>query len=922
MADSLIGRNEELNAVRAFLSTPRDGPAVVVLEGEAGIGKTTLWEAVIASEKPRRQVLRARPAESEMALSFAGLSDLLGGVLEDALPDLPPPQRRALEVALLLEPGDDQAAEHRAVAAGLRGALRTLAEADRLLVAIDDVQWLDSPSAAALAFTLRRLEGAGVDFLLTQRVQAGVPPALGLDRPTPELEVERVRIEPLSAAAVQRLIHIRLGATFPRPVLRRIQDTSGGNPFFALELARALERVEPPAPGEPLPVPDTLHELVENRLAGLPEETTQALLAAALLGQPSPARLDAALGSNAANALQPAVAAHVARIEHDRVQFAHPLLASGLVEATDAGTRRMLHRRLAEVADEPEECARHLALASEGPDEPVAAALENAAAAVARRGAPEGAAEFAERAYRLTPPDLAEQRGERAAAAGWHAWQAGDGRRARELVQEAAAICPSGPKRARVLDKLFRLEVQTGDSRTVLDRFHAALNEAGEESVLRAALHEIVAWAFLLMREDMRTAAHHARLAVQLGEQVDDPAQLSDALAVQAQAEFFLGGGLPSPAMERALAIRWEDLSERAMRNPHLHWSLLLQCADRLDEARVQLEDAHRHALSKDDESALPWIKMRLSNVELQAGNWPSARAYADGGYADAVQTGQDAQAVTLLCARAVVDAHLGRVEEALPAAERGLAEAEGFGDGVGVRNARWALGHLALSTGDAAEAERVLGALWRDSQTAGIVEPGENRYLGDLVEALVALGRMDEADQLAAEIEQRGTELDRPAVLAVAARCRGLVACAQGDLDRALGELGDALTRHEEVTLPFQHARTLLALGTAQRQAVQRRKARSTLEASRDSFARLGAALWERRAQDALDRVGGRAPAVDGLTPTELRVANLVVEGHTNREVAAALVVTQRTVETHLTHIYRKLGVRSRTELARRPLS
>ena len=922
MADSLIGRNEELNAVRAFLSTHREGPAVVMLEGEAGIGKTTLWEAVIAAEQPERQVLRARPAEAEMALSFAGLSDLLGGVLEQALSGLPPPQRRALEVALLLESEDERTPEHRAVAAGFRGALRALAETDRLLVAIDDVQWLDSSSAAALAFTLRRLESAGVDFVFTQRIEPGVPPALGLDRATPELEIERVRIEPLSAAAVQRLLHIHLGATFPRPVLRRIHETSGGNPFFALELARALERVEPPAPGEPLPVPGKLHELVEHRLAGLPDETTQALLAAALLGQPSLARLEAAVGPDAANALQPAVAAHVARIERERVHFSHPLLASGLVEATDGRARRTLHRRLAEVAEEPEERARHLALASEGPDESVAAALEDAAASVARRGAPEAAAEFAERAFRLTPTSLAAQRGERAAAAGWHAWQAGDGRRGRELIQEAADISPSGPKRARVLDKLFRLELQTGNTRRVLELFQAALREAGDEPVSRAALHEIVAWAFLLLREDMRAAAHHGRLAVELAEQVDDPAQLSDALAVQAQAEFFLGGGLPSPAMERALAIRWDDLSERAMRNPHLHWSLLLQCADRLEEARVHLEDAHRHALSKGDESALPWIKMRLSNLELQAGDWQAAYAYADGGYADAVQTGQDAQGVTLLCARAVVDAHLGRVEEALLAAERGLGQAEGYGDGVGVRNARWALGHLALSAGDAAQAERVLGALWRDSQAAGIVEPGENRYLGELAEALVTLGRLDEADQVAADLEQRGTELDRPAVLAVAARCRGLVACARGDVDRGLGELEDALTRHEEVKLPFQQARTLLALGTAQRQAVQRRKARGTLEASRDSFGQLGAALWERRAEDELGRVGGRAAAPDGLTPSELRVANLVAEGRTNREVAAALVVTERTVETHLTHIYRKLGVRSRTELARRPLS
>jgi DNA-binding CsgD family transcriptional regulator len=604
------------------------------------------------------------------------------------------------------------------------------------------------------------------------------------------------------------------------------------------------------------------------------------------------------------------------------VRFEHPLLASGLVESASTRTRRVLHRRLAEGADEPEERARHLALAAEGPDESVAATLAAAARAMAGRGAAEAAAEFAERARLLTPPNLVEQRGERAAAAGWHAWQAGDARRARELLQEAAATCPSGPKRARVVDKLLRLEVQSRDTRTVPRMFEAALGETGDDAGLRAALHEIMAWALLLIREDMRLAADHARTAVELSERLDDPVQLSDALSVQAQSEFLLGGGLPSAPMERALALPLDDLSERATRNPRLHWSLLLQCADRLDEARVNLQDALRHALVSGDESALPWIKMRLSNLELQAGDWQAAYAYADAGYADAVQTGQEAQGVTLLCARAVVDAHLGRVDAVRADAERGVSQAEGFGDGVGARFARWALGHLALSVGDAAEAERVLGALWRQSQAAGIVEPGENRYLGELAEALVALGRLDDADQVAAELQQRGEELDRPAVLAVAARCRGLVACAGGDVDHALGELEDALALHEQVTLPFQKARTLLALGDAQRQATQRRNARRTLEAARASFAELGAALWERRAERELGRIGGRAAAPDGLTPSELRVANLVAEGRTNREVAAELVVTERTVETHLTHIYRKLGVRSRTELARRPLS
>ena len=921
MADPLIGRDQELDAVRAFFSTRETAQRVVVLEGEAGIGKTSVWEAAIAAERPGRQVLRARPAEAEMALSFAGLSDLLTDVVDQALAGLPAPQRRALEVALLLEPGDDRRPEPRAVAAGFLGAVRAVALAKPVLVAIDDVQWLDASSATALAFTLRRLEGAGVDFLLTERLEPGVPQALGLDRPTPELAVERVRIEPFSVAALQRLLSTRLGVIFPRPVLRRIHDTSGGNPFFALELARALERVPPPAPGEPLPVPDNLHVLVEQRLAGLPAETAEALLAAALLGQPTLARVEAAVGRHGAQNLQRAVESKVARIEADWVRFEHPLLASGLVETASPHARRALHRRLAEVADEPEERARHLALAAEGPDESVAATLAVAARTMAARGAPQGAAEFAERALRLTPSNLVEQRGERAAAAGWHAWQAGDAGRARELLQEAAATCPSGPNRAHVVDKLIRLEVQTGDTRTVPSLFDAALREAGDDSALCAALHEVMAWALLLMRDDVRLAADHARTAVELAERLDEPVQLSDALSVQAQSEFLLGGGLPSAPMERALALPLDDLSERATRNPRLHWSLLLQCADRLDEARVNIEEAYRHALVSGDESALPWIKMRLSNLELQAGNWQAALAFAEGGYADSVQTGQESQAVTLLCARALVEAHLGS-DEARPAAERAMARAEQLGDGIGVRMARWALGHLALSVGDHAEAARALGALWRENQTAGLVEPGENRFLGDHAEALVGLGRLDEADEVAAELERRGDELERPAVLAVAARCRGLVSCARGAVDRALGELEDALARHEQVKLPFQRARTLLALGDAQRRAAQRRNARRTLEESRASFAQLGAALWEQRAERELGRIGGRAPAADGLTPSELRVANLVAEGRTNREVAAALVVTERTVETHLTHIYRKLGVRSRTELARRPLS
>ena len=269
MVDSLIGRDEELNAVRAFLSTPREGPAVVMLEGEAASEDDAHWEAVIAAEGRPPGLRRGRGGRDGAVLRRAVRSArrrARGGSVE-----LPRPSGTRSRW-LCCSSRDDRTAEHQAVAAGFRGALCALTETDRLLVAIDDVQWFDRPSAAALAFTLRRLEGAGWTSCSPSGSRRACRAPSGSIDPLPSSSSSGCWIEPLSAAAVQRLIHIHLGATFPRPVLRRIHDTSGGNPFFALELARALGRVEPPAPGEPLPVPDTLHELVENRLAGLPED--------------------------------------------------------------------------------------------------------------------------------------------------------------------------------------------------------------------------------------------------------------------------------------------------------------------------------------------------------------------------------------------------------------------------------------------------------------------------------------------------------------------------------------------------------------------------------------------------------------------------------------------------------------------------
>jgi DNA-binding CsgD family transcriptional regulator/tetratricopeptide (TPR) repeat protein len=916
MPEAIIGRDQELAALRAFLDANRDGPAALLLEGEAGIGKTTLWEALLEGED--REVLTARPAEAETSLSFAALADLLAATSGESLDSLPPPQRRAVEIVLLLERAGGEALEQRAVAAGFLGALRAVADDRPLVVAVDDVQWLDAPSAGALAFALRRLGATPITFVLTQRVAPGAPAALGLDRPPPGLPFERVRIEPLSLAALQRLITSRLDVTFTRPLLRRIQAASGGNPLFALELARALDAAAVRDPSEPLSLPEELRQLVGRRLAGLPEATERALLAAALLGQATITRLEAALGAAPSDLLRPAVDADAVRIDGDRVRFSHPLLASAVVDAAGTDQRRAMHRKLADTLEQTEERARHLALAAAEPDERVAAELARAAEAVAGRGAPEAAADLAHQAWRLTPPELAELRTARAVDAGWHMWQGGDADRARELLEGAVASAPSSRIRATALDRLIRLNTQTGDKRAVRAACEEALGEPDHDPPLRAAIQEALAWNLVISREDMAVAAEHARRAVALAEGIGHPAQLSDALCALAQAEFFMGGGLPSAPMERALALDWTDPRERAMRRAELHWSLMLQCADRLDEAREQLEFMHTYAAERGDESALPWVRMRRSHVELMAGRWDHAYAAATDAYEDALSTGQSSQTGMILCSRALVAAHRGHVDEARSEAREGLAISESIGDGIGTRLGRWTLGFAALSLGDAEEAAETLSTLWADSRAASILDPGENRYLGDLLEALVELGRLDEAVALAAELQRLGERLERPSALGTAARARGLAAAAVGNLDTACDELERAVQQHMRAPLPFQLARTLLALGSVQRRAKRRRAARESLERARGEFDALGAELWSARATAELERIGGRAPVANGLTPSEERVADLVCAGRTNREVAAELVVSERTVETHLTHIYRKLGVRSRTELMR----
>jgi predicted ATPase len=391
---AVVGRESEIDSVHDFLEAVPGGPIALLIEGEIGIGKTTLWREGVAEAGERGlQVLMSRPVEAEIALPFAVLGDLLGDVTDAALGRLPDPQREALEVALLRARTKHGGLQRRAVALGVLGAIRVLAEDAPLVLAIDDAQWLDPPSADALAFAARRLRDEPIGFLLARRAEASEESRVELETALDSDRLTRLVIGPLDIRSLDRLLRAQLGWQFLRPALVELQRVSGGNPFFALELGRALlTRDVSLAPGEPLPVPATLNELVRERLAGIPAAAREAALVVSALSRPTVELVAAAAGGGGgAAALEKAAAAAVLEVADGRVRFSHPLLASVVYAQTPPARRRELHARLAEIVDDPDEQALHLALAASGPDAQVAATVEDAARRARARGAPQAA---------------------------------------------------------------------------------------------------------------------------------------------------------------------------------------------------------------------------------------------------------------------------------------------------------------------------------------------------------------------------------------------------------------------------------------------------------------------------------------------------------------------------------------------------
>jgi hypothetical protein len=536
MERGLFGRETELARVSKLLDGIPSGPVALVLEGEAGIGKSTLWLEAISQAKARSyRVLSCRPNESEAKLSFAALGDLLEGVVEESLEGLPPPQRSALEVALLRADVTGTPPDQRAISTAFHGALLALASASPSVVAIDDTPWLDAPSARVLEFALRRLNDAPIGLVMTVRSQESDPLPLGLERALPDDRIQRVMVGPMTLQATRNMLSSGLSARFPRPLLLRIHEASAGNPFLALELGRALLRrgIEQ-EPEANLPVPSNLADLVIDRLSELSDPVRQVLLVISAASQPTVSLVAGAIGGpTAEDDIEDAFKAGVIEESGGRIRSAHPLLATVAYSESPAEARRDIHRRLAAVVVDQEERARHLALAAEGPDEGVAAGLEDAARRAAGRGAPDAAAQLSELARELTPSEHAEARIHRTVHAGQYAFEAADMDRAATLLEEAVVAAPSGWLRAEALLFLARIHYHSHDALSARSLAEEALPEAAQDPALQTQI-EIELAAAAEAVGDPGGARVHAHAAVDLAEDRGDETTLAEGLALVA----------------------------------------------------------------------------------------------------------------------------------------------------------------------------------------------------------------------------------------------------------------------------------------------------------------------------------------------------------------------------------------------------
>jgi DNA-binding NarL/FixJ family response regulator len=912
----MVGRDAEIDALRRFVDGAGARPCGLFLLGPAGIGKTRLWEEGVAIARAQGvRTLTSRATSSDAQFALAGIGDLLRESAPAVLEQLPVPQRRALAVALLLEEPGPRPLDHAAVAASFLAALGLLSRAQPLLVAVDDAQWLDPASRAVLAFALRRLETERVGLLASVRTERG----LELDdllRALPDDRVVLRDVAPLTLAALYELVRDRFELTLARPMLVRLHETSQGNPFYALEIARLLKAGSEFRADGQLPVPAELADLLARRLAALSPPTRDVLLAAAALARPTRDVLARAF-ERVDEAVDESIGADILESGHrEAILFAHPLLASVHYGNASAAARRVIHGRLAWAAEDIEERALHAALAATGPDADVARTLDEAATRAMLRGAIAAAAALSEEALRLTPVNRPEEARPRLLLAAERHYAAGDTAHAVALLEEALATVQPGAARAQLLWSLGKIKFEGEDTRVGRDLFFRALDEVDDDDGLRA---RILTSLTFVGGGNVGTPGPLAcaREAVEIAARLGDKATLARALAQLASTEFNSGNGLAVDLFERAVALEDELGGLDLDYGPTVTYARALIDAGKAEAARPMLVRLCERG-RKDGDAAVNMPLVLLSNIEFQSGDWTRAEELAREAYEIAVQSGREAAEPKGLFSLAWVEASQGKVEEARAHAERALVMTDGRGWSSG--GPRGALAEIEAVAENHEGVVDLLMPVVEKYQSRGSLMIGHEFTAA---EALAHLGRCEKALALIEPSERAAREAGAAWAIAAAARVHAAVAASAGDLEASRLALEEAVRECARAGNPFELGRALLSMGSVERRLQRKRAARQTIDRALELFENLGATLWADRARNEIARIGGRAAAAGNeLTEMERKIAELVSGGRSNKDVAVTLRISTKTVEWNLSKIYRKLGVHSRGELAARSRS
>jgi DNA-binding CsgD family transcriptional regulator len=924
---SLAAREVRTAAAEAV----RDGPGVLLV-GPAGIGKShLLGELLEGAAAAGVRVLRCSPVEAELPLPFMCLIDLLEPVTDDEIARLPVGLCEALRAALLRGNGDgsdpwaDSSAGGRVHLAVLT-LLRTLTTRTPVWIVVDDLQWVDQPTAQILGFVARRAAGLRLRFLATERVSAGGSPLHAELLPVGTAELV---VPPMTAGDLAVMLEHRAGTAVAPATAREIHRIAQGNPLYALELLRALPndgRPQPGAEGVPgfggsgLAVPGLLRSLLLNRLRTLPEDVRDTLALASAAARPDLTLLATAGGEEATTHLETAEKLGVIRIGADgQVEFDHPLVRAAVYSEASGRARREAHRRLAQTATEPVERARHLALANPAQGEEVAAMLIDAARSSRRRGAPATAAELAGLAVARTPADAVRERLRRQLIAAQYAADAGHWDDAR---REAAAVLgqetdPATRVRARFV--LLTCAGQALESEGQLVEDGLADARATGDPMLEAQMHTWASGRHVLAGRIVEATAETV-LAARLADRSGDVETRVEALTDLAYLQR-IGG---DPQAEATLAEALETAARGGMDDIRLWEALYTQAIFNLHDNRLALAEEQILAMlarfgdivGVED---LLRVQIPLTDIRVRAGDCAGALQAAR--RAMELHEDLDSSAGPATYAMAAAESYGGSLERARTLAEEGVRFAEQDGDEFWKIWNLTVLGRVHLLSDDPARAAAVLREVRGLESAMGIVDPAVGRWHADLAEALIGEGELEEARELIESVSETARRLGRTGTLATLDRAAALRHLALGDLSEAATLLTSSAAELRTEGLPLELARTLAALADVERRRRRQAAARRASQEAMRLCEEAGAAAWlgriESRARGGADP-STRSDTAQTLTPSELRIATLAADGATNREIAAACYLSVKTVEASLSRVYRKLSVRSRTELAK----